>query len=96
MPRLLHHAIGRPSPARLAPGRHGDVADPGAVLPGVPAARAIRRISEAVVDKHCRRAAQAARMFRKGMFPEQAARSFGGIDKSAFFTAPFRWFSEHR
>jgi hypothetical protein len=34
-------------------------------------------------------------LFRKGMFPEQLERSVGGIDKSAFFTAPFRWFSEY-
>jgi hypothetical protein len=29
------------------------------------------------------------------MFPEQAARSFGGIDKASFLPALFQGFSEH-
>jgi hypothetical protein len=54
-PRVLHQPIGRPAAARSASRYNGDRPHPGAVLPGVPASRAVRRARETVADEHQRR-----------------------------------------
>jgi len=60
LPGLPHHERDRPAHARPSPRRGRDQPYPGALLPIMPAERAVCRAGSVVADQHCRRNARRA------------------------------------